>query len=77
MQFHRKVAKDATCAAKLTKRTLTILYSTMPTWFRNAHATLDAAALAAYGWAGGLSDEEILARLLDLNVARAAAFRAS
>jgi hypothetical protein len=32
---------------------------------------LDAAVLKAYGWPEGLSDEEILAQLLKLNLERA------
>ena len=38
---------------------------------RELHDELDAAVLAAYGWPTGLTDEEILARLLALNLARA------
>ena len=38
----------------------------------NAHRKLDAAGLfAAYGWPADLTDEEILERLLALNLARA------
>jgi hypothetical protein len=62
------VAKDADSEAKLKKRTLTNLYNEMPTWLKNAHATLDAAVFAAYGWAPTLTDDEILARLLELNL---------
>jgi hypothetical protein len=36
-----------------------------------AHQKLDKAVLAAYGWPQGLTDEEILARLLALNLERA------
>ena len=43
----------------------------MTTWLDNAHRRLDAAVFAAYGWPATLSDEEILARLLALNLARA------
>ncbi len=53
------------------KRTLTNLYNARPTWLDSAHRKLDAAVFAAYGWPAGLSDEEILARLLALNLARA------
>jgi hypothetical protein len=35
------------------------------------HRALDAAVLAAYGWPGDLTDDEILARLLALNLERA------
>jgi hypothetical protein len=34
---------------------------------------LDAAVFAAYGWPADLSDQEILARLLNLNLSRAPA----
>ncbi|MFZ1507949.1 MAG: hypothetical protein WAV74_14310 [Anaerolineae bacterium] len=42
------------------------------TWLDQAHKRLDAAVLAAYGWPAGLTDDDILARLLALNLARAA-----
>jgi type II restriction/modification system DNA methylase subunit YeeA len=58
--------------AELTKRTLTNLYNTQPSWLRDAHATLDAAVCAAYGWPATLADNEIIARLLELNQQRAA-----
>jgi len=45
----------------------------MPTWLKNAHATLDAAVFAAYAWRLGMSDEEILAALLELNLQASAA----
>lgn len=59
--------------SQLRRRTLTNLYNDNPTWLRNAHAKLDAAVIAAYGWDADLSDEEILDRLLTLNLERAAA----
>lgn len=37
------------------------------------HTTLDRAVLDAYGWPHHLTDEQILERLLALNLARAAA----
>ena len=52
-------------------RTLTQLYNERPTWLDNAHRKLDAAVFAAYGWPADLSDDDILARLLALNLARA------
>jgi len=55
----------------LQKRTLTNLYNARPTWLDLAHKKLDAAVFAAYGWPVDLSDEEILARLLELNLERA------
>ena len=55
---------------ELKKRTLTNLYNAHPTWLENAHARLDAAVFAAYGWPLDLSDEEILQSLLALNLER-------
>jgi hypothetical protein len=52
-------------------RTLTNLYNQRPTWLDNAHRKLDEAVFAAHGWPIDLSDDEILARLLALNLARA------
>jgi hypothetical protein len=56
----------------LEKRTLTTLYNIRPDWLDEAHWQLDTAVLDAYGWPHDLSDEEILARLLALNLERAA-----
>jgi hypothetical protein len=47
------------------------LYNARPTWLELAHKKLDEAVFAAYGWASDLSDEEILERLLALNLERA------
>lgn len=47
------------------------LYNQRPTWLDLAHKQLDQAVFAAYGWPATLNDEEILARLLALNLARA------
>ena len=41
------------------------------TWLDLAHQKLDGAVFDAYGWPHALSDEEILARLLALNLERA------
>ncbi|WP_129671404.1 DNA methyltransferase [Candidatus Chloroploca sp. Khr17] len=57
--------------AELKQRTLTNLYNQRPTWLDNAHRTLDEAVMSAYGWPVDLSDEAILARLLELNLERA------
>jgi type II restriction/modification system DNA methylase subunit YeeA len=59
--------------AELKKRTLTNLYNQHPTWLDMAHRKVDDAVLDAYGWSHDISDEEILQRLLALNVERAAA----
>ena len=56
--------------AELKKRTLTNLYNERPTRLDLAHRKLDHAVLDAYGWPHSLSDEEILARLLALNLER-------
>ena len=53
------------------QRTLTNLYNARPAWLDLAHRALDAAVLAAYGWPKDLTDDEILARLLALNLERA------
>ncbi len=58
---------------ELKKRTLTNLYNARPTWLDNAHRKLDAAVFAAYDWPPDLSDDEILAQLLTLNLERATA----
>ena len=58
---------------ELDKRTLTNLYNQRPAWLDEAHMRLDAAVFDAYGWPHDLSDEEILARLLALNLERAQA----
>jgi hypothetical protein len=58
---------------ELKRRTLTNLYNERPTWLANAHAALDAAVFAAYGWPEStheLPDAEILGRLLTLNLER-------
>ena len=59
----------------LQKCTLTNLYNQRPAWLAMAHAQLDAAVAAAYGWGDytqAMTDEEILKRLLALNLARSA-----
>ena len=58
---------------ELAKRTLTNLYNLRPAWLAAAHAQLDAAVAAAYGWAdytADMPDDEILRRLLALNLQR-------
>lgn len=56
---------------ELKKRTLTQLYNERPTWLVNAHAELDAAVAAAYGWPIDISEDDTLARLFALNQERA------
>jgi type II restriction/modification system DNA methylase subunit YeeA len=71
-RYPRLVPKDADCAAKLKERTLTNLYNERPAWLDLAHKKLDAAVAAAYGFPTDLTDEQILERLLALNLERAA-----
>jgi hypothetical protein len=52
--------------------TLANFYNERPAWLYLAHKKLDAAVAAAYGWPANLSDDDILARLLGLNLERAA-----
>ena len=59
----RPVPRDEDAAKVLKKRTLT----NRPQWLADAHAALDAAVAAAYGWAADISDDEILRQLLALN----------
>lgn len=72
VRYPRLEPRDAKCAAELKKRTLTALYNERPAWLDHAHRKLDAAVAAAYGWPADLSDEQILERLLALNLQRAA-----
>jgi hypothetical protein len=69
------MSADGVGEADRKKRTLTNLYNDRPTWLRLAHTALDRAVFAAYGWTENpeeLPDEEILKRLLALNLERAA-----
>jgi len=65
------VAKDAH-VYDLAKRTLTNLYNERPTWLDLAHKALDEAVFDAYGWDPSMTDEQILAALLKLNLERSA-----
>ena len=59
--------------ADLKKRTLTNLYNARPPWLEMAHQQLDAAVALAYGWADyvpEMEDDEVLRRLLALNLER-------
>ncbi len=59
---------------EVAQRTLTKLYNQRPAWLAQAHAALDTAVAAAYGWAdwtSAMTDDEILRRLLALNLGRA------
>ena len=70
----RPVAKSGH-EAELKKRTLTNLYNARPAWLAHAHRELDAAVAAAYGWTDytpEMPNDEILKRLLALNLERSA-----
>ena len=59
---------------ELAERTLTKLYNQRPAWLDAAHKALDLAVAGAYGWAdygAEMGDDEVLKRLLALNLARA------
>jgi hypothetical protein len=75
VRYPRLEPRDDDCAKKLAKGTLTNLYNERPAWL--AHAKLDAAVAAAYGFDVELTDEQILEKLLALNLERAAAEKKS
>lgn len=70
--FHTGLNEAGLTPAELKKRTLTNLYNARPQWLVDIHQRLDEAVFAAYGWPADLPDEEILSRLLALNLERAA-----
>jgi type II restriction/modification system DNA methylase subunit YeeA len=69
----RILPKDARAAVTLKTRTLTNLYNQRPQWLADAHRDLDTAVAQAYGWPVDISEEDALAKLLELNLARAGA----
>jgi hypothetical protein len=71
VRYPRLVPKGEASAVQLKKRTLTNLYNERPAWLANAHRRLDEAVFAAYGWPADPSDDDLLARLLALNLSRA------
>lgn len=71
--FPKRPVAKAGFEEKVKKLTLTNLYNKPPTWLTNAHQALDVAVAKAYGWedySPQMSDEEILKRLLELNLKR-------
>ena len=64
----RPVPKDKAAEKELKRRTLTNLYNACPQWLSDAHATLDAAVAAAYGWPEDISADEALGELLSRNL---------
>ena len=76
-RFVRPLSKSG--SGRLSDRILTNLYNRRLDWLTEAHKRLDAAVFNAYGWphpstgsGQAMSDDEILARLLALNLERAA-----
>ncbi len=69
-QRDRWLNADGLSEAEKKKRILTNLYNARPTWLELAHKRLDQAVFAAYGWKSDLTDEEILEKLLSLNLER-------
>ena len=65
----RPVLRLANVEEELKQRTLTNLYNARPDWLENAHAALDAAVAAAYGWDANISEDDALGELLALNLA--------
>jgi type II restriction/modification system DNA methylase subunit YeeA len=68
-----RIVAKAGFEKELAKRTLTNLYNQSPAWLAQAHEALDAAVAAAYGWVDytpSMADDEILRRLLALNLER-------
>ena len=63
----RPVPRDEKAATAIKKRTLTNLYNARPQWFVDAHAQLDDAVAAAYGWSGDITDDAALRELLARN----------
>jgi hypothetical protein len=63
--------EEASWQRTIKERTLTKLYNARPEWLGQAHEALDRAVFAAYGWEYPLAEEEILRRLLALNLERA------
>ena len=68
----RILPKSEEAAEILKTRTLTKLYNERPQWLADLHAELDRAVAAAYGWPEDIATDDALARLLALNLERAA-----
>jgi hypothetical protein len=72
VRYPQPVPKNCEIATQIANRTLTNLYNERPTWLDLAHKKLDEAVFSAYGWPADLTDDQILERLLALNLERAA-----
>ena len=60
--------RNVCCPGGVYRRSMTSLYNEWPPWLATAHGELDAAVSAAYGWPGDLGDDDLLRRLVALNV---------
>jgi type II restriction/modification system DNA methylase subunit YeeA len=73
-RFPPRVVPRAGYESQVKARTLTKLYNERPEWLENAHRALDKEVALAYAWddyTPHMPDEEILSRLLKLNLERA------
>jgi len=64
----RPTPRNDAAAKELRKRTLTNLYNARPQWLDDAHAALDKAVAAAYGWPADIPEDAALQELLALNL---------
>ena len=70
-QRDRWLNAEVLSEAEKKKRTLTSLYNACPSWLALAQMRLHEAVFAVYGWKSDLGQEEILEKLLALNLERA------
>ena len=61
------VPRDENAAQELKGRTLTKLYNQRPQWLADAHARINKAVAAAYGWPEDITEEQTLDALMSLN----------
>ncbi len=64
----RAVPTRAAPVRELGRLTLTNLYNDRPQWLVDAHSVLDAAVAKAYGWDVDITNDNLLQRLLELNL---------
>lgn len=67
-RYIRLLPRDEDSEQQLKKRTLTNLYNERPAWLDQAHVRLNEAVFAAYGWSPDLSDDEVISKLLEMNL---------
>ena len=65
---HGEVSWREKKSGELPRQLHTCLYNTRPQWLAEAHATLDAAVAAAYGWPADISGDDAVRELLALNL---------